>query len=449
MIDISVKEAAAIVGGTLCGENNADASLNGVVIDSRLVVPGSMFAALKGEKTDGHEYMEKAFSLGASCCLAERVPENVTGCVILVPDVRAALAVLAADWRSRFTIPVIGISGSVGKTTAKEMIASVLAEKYKVLKTEKNLNNELGVPLTLFRLGREHTAAVVEMGISDFGEMTRLAAMVQPTMAVYTVIGFAHIEHLRDLAGVLKAKTEMVSFLPEDGTVFLNADDAYLASYACPRRAVLYGTAENAAVRAENVTEDLKSGLSCDIVCGERRIALSVPAYGRHVVYAALEGAAVGMEMGLSDAQIAAGAAKFMTVGRRANICDTGFLTLIDDCYNANPTSVKCGIDSLADLPGRKVCVLGDMLEMGEEKEAVHASVGEYAAGHGVALLITVGELSRHTALGAKDIQTAHFDTNAEAIEALPKLLCKGDTVLVKASNYMRFDEISEAIKKL
>lgn len=449
MRGISVREAASIVDGSLVNEKNADEEILSVVIDSRRVTAGSMFAALRGEHVDGHDYIAKAFELGAVCCLAEHAPEGVDGKVIIVPDVAQAMKDLAEAYRKCFDIPIIGVAGSVGKTTAKEMVASVLSTRFKVLKTEKNLNNELGVPLTVFRLEPEHQAAVIEMGISDFGEMRRLAKIVRPTMAVYTLIGHAHLERLHDRHGVLKAKMEMLEFMPEDGTLFLNTDDDLLAGYECTQKRVLYGLGENADVRAENLSYDGLSGMNCDIVSGERRIRAYIPAYGKHMVYAALEGAAVGLKLGLTDEEIAAGIAMYETVGRRANISDTGFITLVDDCYNANPDSVMCGIDSLVQSTGRKVCILGDMLEMGENRKALHAQIGAYAAKSGVSLLLCVGELSKNTCRAAEDITSLHFETNAELIEKLPQLIKKGDTVLVKASNSMRFDEISEALKLL
>lgn len=445
----SVKQAAEIVNGKLYGTQGLDSEILGVTIDSRKVENGYMFAALKGERVDGHDYIAKAFELGAVCCIAEKLPEDISGTVIIVPDVAAALKILAENYRKRFDIPVIGIAGSVGKTTAKEMIASVLSQKYNVLKTEKNLNNELGVPLTIFRIEPEHEVAVIEMGISDFGEMSRLAQMVQPTKALYTLIGHAHLERLHDRNGVLKAKAEMLDFMPDDGTVFLNADDDLLAKLDCRQNKVLYGTKDNADVKAENILSDSLSGLSCDIVSGDRRIPVKVPSYGSHMVYAALEGAAVGLAMGLSNAQIAAGIAAYETVGRRANVCDTGFITLIDDCYNANPDSVMCAVDSLKSVDGRKVCILGDMLEMGENKAELHAKVGKYASDNGVDMLLTVGELSKNTCTAAEEISSLHFDTNAELITGLPELIEKGDTVLVKASHSMKFDEISDALKLL
>lgn len=444
---ITVSWAAEAVGGVIIG--NGDAEISSVCIDSRKACAGAMFAALKGERVDGHDYIEKAFELGAACCLAERCPDTVTGNIIIVSDVASALRTLAEAYRRLFDIPVIGIVGSVGKTTAKEMVASVLSQKYRVHKTEKNLNNELGVPLTVFGIEPTHETAVIEMGISDFGEMNRLAQMVRPTMALYTVIGHAHLERLIDLDGVLRAKTELLSYLPEDGCVFLNADDSKLAGVYCQQRRIFYGMGESAEVRAENVRTELLS-TSCDIVCGERRIPVMIPAYGKHMVYAALEGASVGIALGLTDAEISAGIAEYETVGRRANVIDTGYITLIDDCYNANPDSVKCGIDSLKATSGRRVCILGDMLEMGENAASLHSDVGEYAAKSGAEMVLTVGKMSENThAAAVMSTEAYHFDSNAELIAELPRLIRGGDAVIVKASHSMKFDDISDALKQL
>lgn len=449
MRGISVKQAADIVGGRLVGAGDPQREILGLVIDSRRVEPGYAFAAFAGERVDGHDYVEKAFELGASCCIVERELPEAHGCMIIVQSTAKAMAELAEAYRKMLSIPVIGITGSVGKTTAKEMVSAVLSQRFKVLKTDKNLNNELGVPLTVFRIEPEHEAAVIEMGISDFGEMHRLAQMARPTMALYTLIGNAHLDRLHDRKGVYKAKTEMLEFLTEDGTVFLNADDDLLSACDCPQDKVLYGLGENADVRAENIHSESDTMQSCDIVGFGRRLHAIIPAYGRHMVYAALEGAAVGFELGLTDDEVVRGIAAYETVGRRANVMNTGFITLIDDCYNANPDSVKCAIDSMGDMPGRKVCILGDMLEMGRQREERHADIGRYAAGHGTALLLCVGEMSKNTCRAAEDIRSLHFEHNFELIAELPQLIEKGDTVLVKASHSMKLEEVSEALKQL
>ncbi len=445
MRGISVQKAAEIVGGELIGSGAAE--ILGVVIDSRLVKKDFAFAALPGERVDGHDFVAKAFELGAVCCIVEHRVE-VEGAQIVVPNVAKAMAQLAEGYREILSIPVIGITGSVGKTTAKEMVSAVLSQKFNVLKTDKNFNNELGVPLTIFRIEPEHELAVIEMGISDFGEMSRLAKMVRPAAAVYTLIGHAHLEALHDRNGVFKAKTEMLKYMPDNGVVFLNADDDLLSACECAQKKVLYGLSDGADVRAENIVSGTES-IDCDIVTASRRIRVHIPAYGKHMIYAALEGAAVGIEFGLDDEQIAAGIAAYETVGRRASVSNTGYLTLVDDCYNANPDSVKCAIDSLSRLPGRKVCVLGDMLEMGEKEAQRHAEIGSYVEENGVELLLCVGELSKNTCRAAQDIRSLHFANNAELIDALPKLIKRGDAVLVKASHSMKLEEISEALKLL
>lgn len=432
-------DVARAVGGTLTGGGGERPVLR-AVIDSREAAPGDLFCALSGERTDGHAYIARAFDAGAACCLALRVPEGETRPVILVPDVAEALRALARAYRATLSIPVIGVTGSVGKTTAKEMIASVLSRRFPVLRTEKNLNNDLGVPLTLLRIGAEHRAAVVEMGISHFGEMTGLARMVMPTMAVYTVIGRAHLEFLGDRDGVMRAKGELLSVMDPGGTVFVNGDDDRLAALSCRQKKVTFGCSPDCAVRAEEVRVSAES--AAFTLCAEgRRIPMEVPAFGGHLVYAALAAGAVGLALGLTDGEIAEGAAAYRPVGRRSRVLRTPSLTLVDDCYNSNPDSCAAAIASAAALGGRLVCVLGDMLELGEDAPALHRAVGGLAREKG-ALLLTAGELSRF--MGGE-----HFASRAELIAALPRLLKRGDTVLVKASRSMAFEEISEFLTTL
>lgn len=440
MRDMTIFSAARAAGGRVAGCGQ-DAPLSGGVIDSREAGPGLMFCALPGERADGHEYMRSALEKGAACCLATHVPEGVTGPVILVDDVRSAMAKIAGACRDRLGIPVVGITGSSGKTTAKEMCAAVLSQKYNTLKTEKNFNNELGVPLTIFRIGPEHGAAVVELGINHFGEMSRLGAMAKPDIAVYTLIGRSHLEALGDLDGVLRAKGELVEHMPPDGLLIVNGDDEKLAAWRPARRKLTFGLGEGCDVRGVGFAPRGAEGSALTVLAGERRIELFLPAYGRHLAYAALAAAAVGIELGLSDGQIAAGAADYAPVGRRARIIETPSLTVIDDCYNANPDSVKMAIASAGALGGRLVCILGDMLELGEQSEQMHREVGEAARAAG-ALLLTAGE--RSAAMGGE-----HFASKAELISALPRLLKRGDRVLVKASHSMAFEEISDALRAL
>ena len=443
MTGYCVSDIAAITGGVLSGDGAA--LVTGAVIDSRAVTPGALFAAIPGERVDGHDYIGKAFDLGASCCLVQRVPAGETRPVICVPDTAAALETLARAYRGRFAIPVLGVTGSVGKTTAKEMVASVLARRWNTLKTEKNFNNQLGVPLTLFRLEPEHQAAVVEMGVSHFG------AMVQPTAMLFTIIGHAHLEFLRDRRGVLQEKTSVLDTMPDDAVAFCNGDDDLLRAMTCRQRKVTFGLSDGCDVRAVDVCDLGDNGSTCTIVAGARRIPVRIRAYGQHMVYAALEGAAVGIEYGLTDDEIIRGIAAYQPVGSRANVVRTARYTVIDDCYNANPDSTAAALRSMATLPaGRRVAILGNMGELGPDAAALHRETGVCAAKAGVSLVITCGALAREIAAGAAeadpDVQTASFAALDELLAALPELVQPGDCVLVKASHSMAFERIVQAL---
>ena len=270
MTGMTIEKALKACGGRYCGEGELSRELGRVVIDSREILPGDLFVAYKGEKLDGHDYISAALDKGAAGCLAERVPEGEMRGVILVPDVQSALEDIAAAYRDTLSLPIVGITGSVGKTSAKEMISAVLSSRWRVRKTDKNLNNQIGVPMTLSRIAPEDEVAVVEMGISGFGEMSRLGRMVRPQIAVYTLIGHAHLEFLHDLDGVLRAKTEMIDYLPEDGLVIMNGDDEKLRGFDCPRRRIFVGLGENCEVRAEDIVSDAE-GTECMIVSAGRR----------------------------------------------------------------------------------------------------------------------------------------------------------------------------------
>ena len=448
MRTMCISEACRACGGTLIGCGEPSAPIGRAVIDSRAVVPGDLFVAYRGERTDGHRFISMALEKGAVCALCEEIPEGVTGPLILVDDVQRALEEITAAYRRTLSIPVVGITGSVGKTTAKEMIAAVLARKYRVLKTEGNLNNQIGVPMTISRIEAEHEAAVVEMGISGFGEMTRLAQIAKPTVALFTVIGRAHLEFLHDLEGVFRAKTEMLREMDEDAVVIVNGDDEWLRTLRCPQRLLRYGLGEDCEIRAFE-PELLPEGKTrCRIRFAGRELAAEVPAFGRQMVYAMLEGAAVGFALGLTDEEIVQGIADYATVGRRGAILDTGCLTLVDDSYNANPESMRCAIDSLTEIPGRHVCILADMLEMGPESEQMHFDLGQYAREKQVELLLCCGELGRAIARGAGE-RARWYPTAAALCQALPSLLQRGDRVLVKASRGMHLEEAAEAVKEL
>lgn len=447
MVGMSIEKALAACGGRFVGEGSLARELGRVVIDSREIREGDLFVAYRGEHVDGHDYITAALDKGAACCLAEHVPEGETRGVIVTDDVQTALEKIASAYRDMLSLPVIGITGSVGKTSAKEMISSVLRSRLTVLKTDKNLNNQIGVPMTLSRITSEHEAAVVEMGISDFGEMSALARMVRPDIAVFTLIGHAHLEFLHDLDGVLRAKTEMLDFVPDDGTVIMNGDDEKLRGFPCRQRKITFGLGENCDVRAENIAQSAE-GTRCEILIGQRKLPVMIPAFGRHLVYAALEGAAVGSVMGLSDEEIIRGISAYQTVGRRSAVCHTDRITLLDDCYNSNPDALKSGIDSLLELPGRPVCILGDMLELGENSPQMHLETGRYARQKGVARVLSCGKMGRYTCEGAGDIARL-FEDRSSLIAALREEIREGDCVLVKASRGAHFEEISEALKVL
>ena len=448
MKNLSLENIIAACRGTWHGDNAAlHEEITAVTTDSRTVTPGCLFAAIPGERVDGHSFVAGALEKGAICALVERVPEGAVGNLIVVPDTVAALQAIAALYRAQFDIPILGITGSVGKTTAKEMVAAVLGQRYRVHKTAGNFNNDLGVPLTIFGLNETHEAAVIEMGVSHPGDMARLAQMVQPDMMLYTVIGHAHLEFLKSREGILAEKSSVNAYLPADGTVFCSGDDDLLRGMQCRQQKIMYGLGEGCDLRAENI-ENLPDGtMRCTVLGEERSLEVNIPAYGDHMVYAALEGAAIGMAMGLSDAEIAAGIADYVPVGRRARLIKTAKLTIVDDCYNANPTSTASAIRSLAHAEGRKICILGDMLELGENSEKLHFETGTLAKDCGAALVLTVGKESAETARGAGECGR-HFERKQDLLAALPELIEEGDTVLVKASHSMAFEEITEALER-
>ena len=447
MFGLTVSEAAAICGGSVSNMHSAAAAeLTGLTIDSRSASPGDLFVAYRGEKTDGHLYLASAFQNGATCALAEYVPEGVSGPVIVCEDVQSALEKLMAAFRSKVTIPVIGITGSVGKTTAKEMVAAVLAQHFRVHKTAGNKNNTIGVPLSLAGISPADEIAVLEMGINHFGEMDHLGAMVQPDLMLYTRIGHAHLEFLGDLNGVFRAKTEVLAHMKPDAPVLYNGDDPYLQPLSARENSLSFGKGEQCDVRARKIQVNPEGTVLCEIISRDRVIPVTIPAFGEHMVYAALEGAAAGLAYGLSDAEIAAGIASYQTVGRRFSCIDTGFLRLIDDCYNANPDSMMSSIDSLVELPGRHVCVLGEMLELGEGAKRMHHEIGAYARQKGVDLLSASGTLCSHMAEGFGE-EAHYYPEKAELLAVLPKLLRKGDAVLVKASLGSAYAEVSDMLK--
>lgn len=438
--------ANACCGRYVGDENLIDTAVSSVERDSRNIQKDSLFLAIKGARVDGHDFIEKCFDMGAVCALCERPPKNAAKPYILVDSTLEAVKKIAKAYRELFDIPVVGISGSVGKTSTKEMIASVLSQKYNVHKTAGNLNNELGVPLTLFGMDDSTQVAVVEMGISDFGEMQRISEMVQPTVEVITVIGECHIENLGDRDGVFKAKTEMFENLRDGGTVILNGDDDKLCTVEKVKgKAPIFYGLTHGKYRAENIKSNCGESVEADLLFGTKRHHVTIPAIGTYMVGNALAAAAVGKTLSLDDEQIVRGIESYKTVGSRANLIDNGYIRIIDDCYNANPTSVKASIDTLMNFNGRRVCILGDMKELGQSELKLHYDTGKYAQKCDV--VVAVGPLAKKLAEGADS--ELYFENKEQAIAELEQIIQKGDVVLVKASHSMHFEEIVEALRKL
>lgn len=465
---------AAACGGTYVGSDDVkQREIKGVVIDSRLVEEDFLFIPIKGARADGHDFIPAVFAQGALAVLSERRLEDPAGAYILVEDTLTAMKRLAEYYRKTLDISVVGITGSVGKTSTKEMIASVLAQKYNVLKTEGNLNNEIGLPLTIFKIRGYHEAAVLEMGISEFGEMERLSRMARPDICVITNIGLCHLENLGTRDGILKAKTECFAHLKPGGTAVLNGDDDKLCTQKTVngRPAVFYGigreakrdpAAENPAaengtlafaekeVYATEVTTEGLTKTSCVIHLGEEHFAAEIPIAGEHNVYNALAAACVGKQLGLTAEEIKRGIESVQTIGGRSNLIRKDGITIIDDCYNANPVSMQASIDVLANAPGRKIAVLGDMGELGEDERALHAMVGAHFAGKRIDLLLCTGTLSAEIAEAVRkeSSYTAvfYFSDKAELIEKIKHWKREGDTILVKASHFMGYAEVVRAL---
>ncbi len=459
MKNLTLEAVASACSGQYTGsENDKYIELKGVVTDSRQVEEGYLFIPVKGERVDGHDFIPRVFEQGAAAVLSERPLKDCPGPYILVESSLQALKDIAAFYRRQLTIPVIGITGSVGKTSTKEMIASVLSVQYEVLKTAGNFNNEIGLPLTILRIRDNHQAAVVEMGISDFGEMHRLAEIARPDVCVITNIGTCHLEKLGDRDGVLRAKTEVFDHLPKGAAVALNGDDDKLATVAEAggSRPVFYGRGAGNAIYLTD-TENLGlKGTRGILHTPQGEISITVPIPGEHNLYNAMAASAVGLHLGLTLPQVQEGIGKARTIGGRSNLIEANGLLIIDDCYNANPMSMKASLDVLHYGLGRRMAILGDMGELGAEERQLHYEVGAYAAQAGIDLLVCVGTLAAEIERGARDCQgngdspleLCYYPTKQQLLQALPEIVKKGDTILVKASHFMEFPEIVEQLQK-
>ncbi len=456
MKGLTLSRIAQVCGGTYIGkQEDADREVTGITTDSRQAKPGCLFAAIKGERVDGHAFIPQVFEKGALCVISEHRLEKPEGNYILVEETLAALGAIAREYLDQLGLPVVGITGSVGKTSTKEMIAAVLSQKYRVLKTAGNFNNELGLPLTVFRLSEEDEIAVLEMGISDFGEMHRLAGIAQPDTCVITNIGQCHLENLGDRDGILRAKTEIFDFLRPDGHIILNGDDDKLASISEVKgiSPVFFGIGKENEIFADSIEKRGFDGISCRIHTKQGSFTTLIPIPGIHMVMNALAGTAVGLHYGLSMEQIRAGIESLKPVSGRFNILHTERCTIIDDCYNANPVSMRASLEVLQDGLGRKVAILGDMGELGENETELHRSVGMFAGALAIDCCICVGPLCRALADGIQSVnqkmEVLSFDNLQQLLGRLPGLVLEGDTVLVKASHFMHFEKVVESLKNM
>ena len=460
METITVGQLLEAVHGTLLGgSQDMELTVSGVDTDSRDIHPGSLFIPLVGERFDGHAYITSALEAGAAGCLTARVRTDYREdkFYIQVGNTERALRDLAAWYKDRFQIPFVGITGSVGKTTAKDMIAAVLSVKYKVLKTEGNFNNNIGLPLTLLRLDRTHQVGVLEMGMDKPGEIDYLSDIVRPEVGVITNIGDAHIEKLGSRENIFKAKCELLpNIRKENGLVVLNADDAMLTTLRgkTPVQAVFCGKAEDADYRAQVTGGDGVSHIHCHITTPKMERDVKIPALGEHMIYPTLIAAAVGEHFGLTPDEIEDGIARFVPTRMRMNVIQReGEITILDDSYNANPQSMRAAISVLADTHSSwKVAILGDMFELGPYAPALHAGVGDYLGKRGIDCLVAVGKLSEHMAQGAREagVPMVYSCADKEAAKVvLPQVVRPDSTILVKASRGMALEELTAQLLTL
>lgn len=417
-----------------------------VSTDTRTIKPGSLFIALRGDRFDGNAYLKTAFEKGAAVALAERPYPGWP--VVLVDDAHRAMRALAAAYRRRFSVPVVGVTGSVGKTSTKEMICAVLSQAFRTHKNAGNLNNLIGMPMSVFGLDHTHEAAVFEMGMSAFGEISALTQVAAPNIGVITNIGISHIEMLGSRENILKAKLEILEGMQPGGKLILNGDDDLLSTVRTDRADVItYGIENSACMYVAERVAGGPEGTSFRVRYPGGSIEACLPVAGRHNVYNALAAFAVGRALGMEPSKIAAGFLRYEPTGFRQKIEKMDGVTFVEDCYNASPDSMKAAFDVLNAVQpaGRKLAVLADMLELGKTAPEAHRAVGREAAANGVDILFSFGENARYYQEGfseAKGAQGTHFEKKSALTDALCHTLQEGDAVLFKGSRGMRLEEI-------
>ncbi len=439
-------------GVLLCGD--PETVVTSVETDSRLIEPEALFIPIVGQKTDAHQYIQQIFDKGAAATLTQEHAsmEDASHCWIYVEQTQDALQKIATAYRNRFQVPVVGVTGSVGKTSTREMIALALSAEKNVMQTKGNSNSQIGLPLTMFQFEKEHTAAVIEMGISEFGEMERLVHIAQPNYAVVTNIGIAHIEQLKTRENIMREKLKIADAFDENSILFLNGDDEMLASI-CQTTSlpvVYYGTQSWCTYRAKDIQTNGMNTIFT-VLTPTYTSKVILPVLGMHNVLNALSAIAVSESMGLNLDKVVAKLSEYRPPEMRQTVYHANDITVIDDSYNASPDSVKSGVDVLCSLPnkGRKIAVLADMMELGDISEQAHFDTG-VAVGQTITdVLITVGPRAVKIAEGAisvkPDMTVVICETNQEAIRVLKEIIKKDDAMMVKGSRSMKTDEIVKA----
>ncbi|NCC87362.1 MAG: UDP-N-acetylmuramoyl-tripeptide--D-alanyl-D-alanine ligase [Clostridia bacterium] len=443
---LTAREIAMAVGGSVDGESQ----INAVCIDSRKVERGCLFVAIKGDNFDGHDFIELAVKNGAHAIMSHNDIECEVP-VIKVDDTSKALLALGGYYRSRFDIPLVSLTGSVGKTTTKEMVFEVLCAKYKTLKTQGNLNNEIGLPMTLFGLDRSYEAAVIEMGMNHSGEISRLSKATRPTMGVITNIGVSHIENLGSRENILNAKLEMLGGLKWGSTLILNGDNDLLSQVQDDSYNIIFFGIENeqCAVRAFDIKQ-VDGCMQFTVLYKGETKQFVIPTLGIHNVYNALSAIAVGVQYEISLDDCTKALENYTPSGMRQRVKKVANITFVEDCYNSSPDSVKAAICTLRDMgKGRKIAVLGDMLELGSISAQAHYDSGVQVAQNKIDMLFTFGKKSNNSVKAAQKNGIAFaqgFDNKNELIKKLEDTLKDGDTVLFKASRGMELEEVIEAL---
>jgi UDP-N-acetylmuramoyl-tripeptide--D-alanyl-D-alanine ligase len=450
---LTLAKVAEFTGAT--GSFPAGEIACGYSIDSRTIAPGQLFFAVKGERLDGHDFVQQALERGAVGAMVRRDQLSRYSAdrrLLAVKDTLLALQCLAASVRREWGKPLIGVTGSAGKTTTKEAIAHVLAANFRVLKSEGNFNNHFGLPFMLLKLELEHDVAVIEMGMSHAGEIRSLASIAQPNIGVVTNVAPVHLEFFDSIAGIARAKYELIESLPADGVAVLNANDEYVSQFGRDFRGkvVTYGTSPSAHVRAENITPRGAEGVEFDVVVGASRAHASLPLVGAHNVLNALAAVAVGIERGLKLSETVTALSALAPADKRGQVLQLGNITVINDCYNSNPKALASMVDALAVMPAkRRIVVAGEMLELGPTGEELHRQAGRHIAEKKIDVLIGVRGLAQLLVEGAGGSATrADFlATPEEAGEWLAREAREGDVVLLKASRGVKLEKALETWK--